>query len=218
MALTVQIKKRLEGFRLEVDFTARDGEPLALLGASGCGKSMTLQCVAGIRRPDWGRIELDGEVLFDSGRHIDLPPQRRRVGYLFQQYALFPNMTVEQNIAAALGRLPKEARRRRTAELTALFRLEGLERRYPRQLSGGQQQRAAIARSLIYRPAILLADEPTGNLDQKNSREIIDMLKLSNRSLKQTILLITHDEKIALEADRIVTIEDGRILADEKRR
>lgn len=217
MALTVELEKKLGDFRLEVSFTAGEGETLALLGASGSGKSVTLRCIAGVERPDRGRVVLDGVTLFDSAAHINLPPQKRRVGYLFQNYALFPHMTAEENIAVCLRRLPKALRQARVMELLNLLGLSGTEHLLPGQLSGGQQQRAAIARSLIYRPALLLADEPTGNLDRKNSREILDLLKLSNRNLEQTMILITHDEKAALEADRIVTIEDGRIIRDEKR-
>ena len=159
MPLNVQIKKQYGAFRLNVDFSAQPGEVLALLGASGCGKSATLKCIAGIHRPDWGRIELDGRVLFDSERRIDLPPQKRRVGYLFQQYALFPHMTAEQNIAACLGRLDRKKRRERTAELVALLRLEGAEGLRPAQLSGGQQQRTALARILASQPLAILLDE-----------------------------------------------------------
>ncbi len=144
--------------------------------------------------------------------------RRRKVGLVYQFYNLIPTLTVKRNILMPLTldkRKPDEAYFEEVVKSLGLAgRLEAL----PNQLSGGQQQRVAIARSLIYRPALLLADEPTGNLDQKNSGEIMDMLKLSNRRLKQTILLITHDEKIALEADRIITIEDGRIVGDERRR
>ena len=136
MALTVKIQKRYGDFLLDVDFSAESGEVSALLGASGCGKSVTLKCIAGIERPDRGCIELDGRVLFDSGKGVDLPPQKRRVGYLFQQYALFPNMTVEQNIAVCLGKLDKAQRQARTAELISMLRLEGMEKQLPRQLSG----------------------------------------------------------------------------------
>jgi len=165
MPLKVRIKKQYGDFRLDVDFTAQPGEALALLGASGCGKSATLKCIAGIHRPDWGRIELDGRTLFDSERKLDLPPQRRRIGYLFQQYALFPNMTVEQNISACLGRLDRRRRQERTAELVALLRLEGTEGLRPAQLSGGQQQRTALARILASEPLAILLDEPLAALD-----------------------------------------------------
>jgi len=165
MPLKVRFKKRYGDFCLDVDFAVQPGEALALLGASGCGKSTTLKCIAGIHRPDWGRIELDGRTLFDSERKIDLPPQQRRIGYLFQQYALFPNMTVEQNIAACLGRLDRHRRRERTAELVALLRLEGTEALRPAQLSGGQQQRTALARILASEPLAILLDEPFAALD-----------------------------------------------------
>ena len=172
MPLNVQIKKQYGAFRLNVDFSAQPGEVLALLGASGCGKSATLKCIAGIHRPDWGRIELDGRVLFDSERRIDLPPQKRRVGYLFQQYALFPHMTAEQNIAACLGRLDRKKRRERTAELVALLRLEGAEGLRPAQLSGGQQQRTALARILASQPLAILLDEPLAALDNFLRRQL----------------------------------------------
>lgn len=165
MALTAKIQKRYGDFLLNVDFSAESGEVLALLGASGCGKSVTLKCIAGIERPDRGYIELDGRVLFDSRKGIDLPPQKRRVGYLFQQYALFPNMTVEQNIAVCLGKLNKVQRQARTAELISMLRLEGTEKQMPRQLSGGQQQRAALARILASEPEVILLDEPFAALD-----------------------------------------------------
>ena len=165
MALKVKLHKRYGDFRLDVDFSAESGEVLALLGGSGCGKSVTLRCIAGIERPDGGHIELDGRVLFDSEKGIERPPQKRRVGYLFQQYALFPNMTVEQNIAVCLGKLDKARRQARTAELISMLRLEGTEKQRPRQLSGGQQQRAALARSLASEPEAILLDEPFAALD-----------------------------------------------------
>ena len=148
MALSVNIQKRLGGFHLEVQFETEEGV-LALLGASGCGKSVTLRCIAGIMTPDEGRIELDGVTLFDSAARINLPPQRRRTGYLFQQYALFPNMTVRQNIAAVIQN--RACRHARTGDLLRRFCLEDAAELRPRQLSGGQQQRAALARILAAR-------------------------------------------------------------------
>ena len=162
MSLCVEIQKRLGDFQLDVQFEAHQ-EPLALLGASGCGKSVTLRCIAGILTPDTGKIVLDGAVLYDSTAHINLPPQRRNVGYLFQQYALFPNMTVRQNIAAAVRN-----RGRRAAEVTEKlrrFRLEEVADRRPAQLSGGQQQRTALARILASEPGMILLDEPFSALD-----------------------------------------------------
>ena len=143
--------------------------------------------------------------------------RRRKVGIVYQFYNLIPTITVRRNILMPLLLDKKKPNQEYFEQVVKVLGIGDKLEFLPNQLSGGQQQRAAIARALLYRPALLLADEPTGNLDRKNSREIIDMLKLSNRSLNQTILLITHDEKIALEADRIVTIEDGKILRDEKR-
>ena len=142
MALSVDIRKKLGDFQLEVQFEA-GAETLALLGASGCGKSVTLRCVAGILTPDEGHIRLDGVTLFDSAGHVNLPPQKRRVGYLFQQYALFPNMTVMQNILCGVRSGTKAERRRKVQDSLRRFRLEGLEKKYPAQFSGGQQQRGA---------------------------------------------------------------------------
>ena len=153
MALSVDIEKKLGNFHLKVKFEA-ENEVLALLGASGCGKSMTLKCIAGIERPDQGRIILDGVTLFDAEKKIDLPPQKRKVGYLFQQYALFPNMTVEQNIAC--GVRGKERKTQIVAEMLRLMELEGMEKKRPHQLSGGQQQRVALARILVNEPEVLL--------------------------------------------------------------
>ena len=169
MPIQVDIKKSFGGFTLDVAFEA-DSEVVGLLGASGCGKSMTLKCVAGIVRPDEGRIVVNGVTLFDSEKRIDLSPQKRRVGLLFQNYALFPNMTVEQNIMTVLksggGRSPGgESIPERASRLMEKFHLKGLERHYPAQLSGGQQQRAALARIMSGKPALLMLDEPLSALD-----------------------------------------------------
>lgn len=155
MALSVDIRKALGNFHLAVQFDAGD-ETLALLGASGCGKSVTLKCIAGILTPDEGHIELDGVTLYDSASRINLPPQRRQVGYLFQQYALFPNMTVRQNIAAAVR--DKARRQTEVAEKLRQFRLEAVADQKPGQLSGGQQQRCALARILASEPTAILLD------------------------------------------------------------
>lgn len=162
--LCVDIEKRLGAFRLRAKFETQN-HTLALLGASGCGKSVTLKCIAGVLRPDRGRIVLNDRVLFDSERRIDLPPQKRRVGYLFQQYALFPNMSTAQNIACAVRHLPKAERDARVREMISLFQLEGLETLRPYALSGGQQQRVALARIFASSPEALLLDEPFAALD-----------------------------------------------------
>lgn len=189
MALSVDIRKRLGSFSLQVAFEAGE-ETMALLGASGAGKSMTLKCIAGIETPDEGRILLDGRTLFDSERKINLPPQQRRVGYLFQQYALFPNMTVAQNIAVGIrDRAKKQAV---TAEKICQMRLEGLEHKRPAQLSGGQQQRVALARVLASTPEVLLLDEPFAALDSylrwQLELELFDALAAFGR----TALLVSH--------------------------
>ena len=204
----------LNGINLSIE----KGEFVAIVGASGSGKSTLLHILGSVDKPTCGTVMVDGVDI--GGLNITDAAifRRRKVGLVYQFYNLIPTLTAEKNILMPMlldKRTPdKEYFELIIRTLEIADKLESL----PSQLSGGQQQRVAIARSLIYRPAILLADEPTGNLDQKNSKEIIDLLKLSNRNLKQTILLITHDEKIALEADRILTIEDGKIVSDQKQR
>ncbi len=192
MELYVDIEKQLGRFHLRAKLTA-GCETLALLGTSGCGKSMTLKCIAGIERPDRGKIILDGVTLFDSEKHIDLPPQKRRVGYLFQQYALFPNMSAEKNVLCALHALPRAERGKVCAELFRRFRLEGLEKKLPSQLSGGQQQRVALARILAARPKAILLDEPFSALDAflkwKLEAELTDLLS----DFKGPVLWVSHD-------------------------
>lgn len=202
----------------KIDLSVDKGEFVAIVGASGSGKSTLLHILGSVDKPTEGKITVEGTNLSTLNQTQAAIFRRRKVGMVYQFYNLIPTLTIRKNILMPLlldKRKPnQEYFNQITDTLGIADRLEAL----PSQLSGGQQQRAAIARSLIYRPALLLADEPTGNLDRKNSKEIIDMLKLSNRNLNQTIILITHDEKIALEADRIITIEDGRIISDEKRR
>lgn len=211
MKLTAQIEKRYGDFLLNMEFSVEGGASLALLGASGCGKSAALKCVAGINRPDRGRITLDGTVLFDSGANINLPPQRRRIGFLFQDYALFPNMTVEQNIAAALGRSDRRRRKEKTAELMTLFRLEGLERLYPRQLSGGQRQRTALARILAVEPRALLLDEPFSALDSFLKRQLEQELREVLDRFPGPVVWVSHDWGEAYRnCPRVCVLEDGR--------
>ena len=201
-----------------IDLTVGKGEFVAIIGASGSGKSTLLHILGSVDKPTSGKVTIDGTDLSKLNQTQAAIFRRRKVGLVYQFYNLIPTLTVQKNILMPLAldkkKPNKEYFEKIVRSLGIAERLEAL----PNQLSGGQQQRVAIARSLIYRPALLLADEPTGNLDQKNSKEIIDMLKLSNRNLEQTIVLITHDEKVALEADRIITIEDGHIISDEKRR
>ena len=201
-----------------IDLTVNKGEFVAIVGASGSGKSTLLHILGSVDKPTSGTVTIDGTDLSKLNRTQAAIFRRRKVGLVYQFYNLIPTLTVRKNILMPLTldkkKPSKEYFEQVVRSLGIFDRLEAL----PSQLSGGQQQRVAIARSLIYRPALLLAYEPTGNLDQKNSKEIIDMLKLSNRNLEQTTLLITHDEKVALEADRIITIEDGTIKCDVRRR
>nr|WP_325235309.1 ATP-binding cassette domain-containing protein [uncultured Oscillibacter sp.] len=211
MALTARIEKRFGAFQLAVDLMAETGQPLALLGASGCGKSVTLKCIAGIERPDRGRIELDGRVLFDSEAGIDLPPQRRRVGFLFQSYALFPHMTVERNVAVCLGRMDKRRRRERTAELLALLHLEDQAALYPRQLSGGQRQRAALARILAAEPGVLLLDEPFSALDGFLKWQLEQELREVLERFPGPAVWVSHDRgEVYRNCSRVCVLEDGK--------
>lgn len=198
-----------------INLSIRKGEFVAVVGASGSGKSTLLHLLGGVDRPTSGRILIEGTDIAALNEEQLAIFRRRKVGLIYQFYNLIPTLDVRKNILLPLlldHRQPEEV------HLDEIIKTLGLQDRLthvPGQLSGGQQQRVAIARALIYRPAILLADEPTGNLDRKNSEEIIELLKVSNRRFSQTILLITHDERMALEADRILTIEDGKIVADE---
>lgn len=201
----------------QIDLSVERGEFVAIMGASGSGKSTLLHILGSVDQPSEGKVLVEGVDVSHMNPTQTAIFRRRKVGLVYQFYNLIPTLTVRNNILMPLlldKRKPNQEYFEQVVNSLGIAdKLEAL----PNQLSGGQQQRAAIARSLIYRPALLLADEPTGNLDQKNSKEIMDLLRLSNRNLKQTILLITHDEKIALRADRIVTIEDGRIISDRKR-
>lgn len=201
----------------QVSFSVRRGEFIAIVGESGSGKSTLLNIVGALDNPTSGKVWIDGKDVFSMSEKKLTVFRRQHIGFIFQSFNLIPELNVEQNLTFPLLLDYKTPDQKFVDELLYVLGLTERRNHLPSQLSGGQQQRAAIARSLIYRPAIVLADEPTGNLDQKNSKEIIDLLKRSNRDLDQTILLITHDEKIALEADRIVTMEDGKIVSDQKR-
>lgn len=201
----------------KLDLSVEKGEFVAIVGASGSGKSTLLHIIGSVDKPTEGKVIIGGTDISTLNQTEAAIFRRRKVGLVYQFYNLIPTLTIRKNILMPLLLDKKKPNQEYFEQVVSSLGIADKLESLPNQLSGGQQQRAAIARSLIYRPALLLADEPTGNLDQKNSNEIIDMLKLSNRNLKQTILLITHDEKVALEADRIVTIEDGRIISDEKR-
>lgn len=201
-----------------VDLSVEKGEFTAIVGASGSGKSTLLHILGTVDRPTKGSVWIDGTDISAMNPTQAAIFRRRKIGLVYQFYNLIPTLTIRKNILMPLLLDKKKPTLEYFETVIHTLGIEDKLEALPSQLSGGQQQRAAIARSLIYRPAILLADEPTGNLDRKNSREIMDMLKLSNRNLNQTILLITHDERAALEADRIITLEDGRIIGDERRR
>ena len=213
MSLIVDIHRALGSFTLDVRFEAENGVT-CLLGASGCGKSFTLKCIAGIEKPDSGHIELDGVVLFDSEKHINLPPQKRQVGYLFQNYALFPNMTVRQNILCGLHREKnREEKERKLKEMLKLMQLEGLENHRPSQLSGGQQQRVALARIMVNEPRMLMLDEPFSALDA----HLRDSLKIELRDMLQRfgheVLMVTHSREEAYNMSRRIAVMDqGRLL------
>ncbi len=214
MALSVDIRKRFKDFALDIRFES-DGRTLGILGASGSGKSMTLQAIAGIVTPDEGRIELNGRVLFDTAKRINLRPQQRRVGYLFQHYALFPHMTVAQNIACALdAKLDARQKADTVAALLRRFELEGLGGRTPAQLSGGQQQRAALARCLAYRPEALLLDEPFAALDTHLQERLqLEMLALLER-YPGDALMVTHSrDEVYKLCPNLLVIEGGQALA-----
>ncbi|HIV12395.1 MAG TPA: ATP-binding cassette domain-containing protein, partial [Candidatus Pullilachnospira stercoravium] len=210
MSLQVHIRKKLGDFVLEADFEQEEG-CMGILGASGCGKSMTLKCIAGIETPDSGRICLDGQVLFDSEKKINQKPQKRQVGFLFQNYALFPTMTVEENIGC--GVRDRSLRKQIVREQIQRFQLQGLEKLRPSQLSGGQQQRTALARMLAGRPGIILLDEPFSALDSflrdQMHRELMEIL----REFSGKTLLVSHSrEEIYKFCDTVTVMEQGRTL------
>ena len=213
MSLFVEIRKRLSDFVLDARFET-DDPVTGLLGASGCGKSMTLKCIAGVETPDEGRIVLDGETLFDSARGVNLPPQKRGVGYLFQHYALFPHMTVEKNILCGLhGEKDKAVRRQRLREMIEMLQLEGLEKHRPAQLSGGQAQRAALARMLVNKPRLLLLDEPFSALDSHLRDQLQPQFLSLLRSYGRQAVLVTHSRDEAYHlCSRLCVMDGGRIL------
>ena len=208
MALSVNIRKRLGDFQLDVNFAA-ENEVLGLLGASGCGKSVTLRCIAGILKPDEGHIELDGRVFFDSEKRIHLPPQERRVGYLFQQYALFPNMTVAQNISSAVR--DKSRKTEISAQLMQTFQLQNVASSRPAQLSGGQQQRAALARILASDPQILLLDEPFSALDSYLKSQLEQELADTLDGFSGSAIWVSHDrDEIFRNCAHVCVLDEGK--------
>ncbi len=198
-----------------VSFTVQRGEFVAIIGPSGSGKSTLLHILGGVDRPTEGRVLMDGQDIYTKTEEQLAVFRRREVGLIYQFYNLIPVLNVTENMTLPVLLDGRPVNDQRLEELLTILGLKGREGHLPNQLSGGQQQRVSIGRALMNDPLVVLADEPTANLDTKNSQEIIELLKMSNRQYRQTLLIITHDENIALQADRIIALEDGRIKRDE---
>lgn len=199
----------------DVSFSIEKGQFVAIIGPSGSGKSTLLHILGGVDRPTSGKVFLEGQDVFAQNEDQLAIFRRRQVGLIYQFYNLIPVLNVTENITLPVLMDGRKVNQKRLEDLLTTLALKGREKHLPNQLSGGQQQRVSIGRALMNSPAVVLADEPTGNLDSKNSQEIVELLKLSNRQYGQTLIIITHDENIALQADRIITIEDGKITHDE---
>ena len=199
----------------DVSFSVNEGEFVAIIGPSGSGKSTLLHILGGVDRPTAGKVYMNGKDVYQQKEDQLAIFRRRQVGLIYQFYNLIPILNVVENMTLPVLMDGREIDQEFLAELITTLGLEGKEKSLPNQISGGQQQRTSIGRALMTSPLVVLADEPTGNLDSKNSQEIIDLLKASNKKYNQTLIVITHDEKIALQADRIIAIEDGEITRDE---
>ena len=199
----------------DVSFSVNKGEFIGVIGPSGSGKSTLLHILGGVDRPTSGRVLMDGKDVYAQNEEQLAIFRRRQVGLIYQFYNLIPVLNVTENITLPVLMDGQRVNRDRLSELITTLGLTGRENHLPNQLSGGQQQRVSIGRALMNAPAVVLADEPTGNLDSKNSKEIVDLLKISNEKYGQTLIVITHDESIALQADRIISIDDGKITRDE---
>lgn len=212
MGITVNVKKKLGEFWLDIRFQSESSR-IGILGASGCGKSMTLKSIAGIETPDEGEIVINNQVVFCSGQKVNIRPQKRNIGYLFQNYALFPTMTVARNIAAGL-KGTKQEKLERVQEMVRRFQLEGLEERYPGELSGGQQQRVALARIMAYEPEVILLDEPFSALDMflkdRLQQELMEMLE----GYQGTVIMVSHDrDEIYRFSEELLILDQGRVVA-----
>lgn len=199
----------------DVSFSVEKGEFTAIIGPSGSGKSTLLHILGAVDVPTSGKVYMDGQDVFAQNEEELAVFRRRQVGLIYQFYNLIPVLNVRENITLPILMDGRKVNEKRLQEMIHTLRLEGREKHLPNQLSGGQQQRVSIGRALMNAPAVVLADEPTGNLDSSNSHEIMELLKESNKRYNQTLIMITHDENIALQADRIIAIEDGRITRDE---
>ena len=199
----------------DVSFSVQKGEFLAIIGPSGSGKSTLLHVLGGVDVPTSGKVFMEGTDVYAQNESQLAVFRRRQVGLIYQFYNLIPVLNVTENMTLPVLMDSREVNQQRLEELLNILSLKGREGHLPNQLSGGQQQRVSIGRALMNAPAVVLADEPTGNLDSKNSQEIVDLLKYSNQTYKQTLIVITHDENIALQADRVIALEDGKIVRDE---
>ena len=202
----------------DVSFSVEEGEFVAIIGSSGSGKSTLLHILGGVYNPTAGKVYMNGQDVYAQKEEQLAIFRRRQVGIIYQFYNLIPILNAEENMTLPLLMDGRKVNRQYLQELIRILKLDGKEKHLPNQLSGGQQQRVSIGRALMTSPAVVLADEPTGNLDSKNSQDIIDLLKHSNEQYEQTLIVITHDEKVAMQADRIITIEDGTIARDEVNR
>jgi len=200
----------------DVSFSVEKGEFLAIIGPSGSGKSTLLHIIGGVDRPTSGKVFMDGQDVYAQNEEQLAVFRRRQVGLIYQFYNLIPVLNVVENITLPVLMDGREVNQERLGELLETLQLQDRKNNLPNQLSGGQQQRVSIGRALMNAPAVVLADEPTGNLDSRNSQEIVELLRMSNKRYGQTLIVITHDENIALQADRIMAIEDGRIVRDER--
>lgn len=198
-----------------VSFSIEKGQFVAIIGPSGSGKSTLLHILGGVDKPTSGKVFVDGCDVYAQNDEQLAIFRRRQVGLIYQFYNLIPVLNVTENITLPVLMDGQKVNKERLKELLQVLRLEERKAHLPNQLSGGQQQRVSIGRALMNAPAVVLADEPTGNLDSKNSQEIVELLKISNKKYNQTLIMITHDENIALQADRIIAIEDGKIIRDE---
>ncbi len=199
-----------------ISFSVEKGEFIAIIGASGSGKSTLLHLIGGVDRPTSGKVFIDGKDIYSLNDDNLAIFRRRQIGLIYQFYNLIPVLNVSENITLPTKLDGREVNEKRLNDLLKTLGLEKRKYNLPNQLSGGQQQRVSIGRAMMNEPALMLADEPTGNLDSKASEEIISLLRLSNKKYNQTVIVITHDEKIALEADRVITIDDGKIIKDER--
>lgn len=207
-------KTKVEALK-NINLSIERGQMIAIMGPSGCGKSTLLNLISGIDKPTSGDILVEDSRISKLSENNLALYRRRQLGIIYQFFNLIPNLSVENNIKLPVLMDNKEVETEHFMELVTNLGIEDKLRMFPDKLSGGQQQRVAIARSLIYKPSIVLADEPTGNLDKKNSKDIIELFRLSNLKYKQTMIIVTHDEEVALSADRIITMEDGLVISDE---